>query len=125
MPKLVKQIKCLSAFYVSKKDDNMDRNNARAAAEVAKRCKVEVLLYNFLRVREFRYQNVLENVSTDLATLQLALVAAPPMCPLHVWRGEWRQRRELVLEIMSHTHDSTITNCFWAIGISLPSQKKS
>ena len=24
---------------------------------------------------------------------QPALVAAPPMCPLHVWRGEWRQRR--------------------------------
>ena len=30
-----------------------------------------------------------------------------------------------VLEIMSHTHGSTITNCCWAIGISSPSQKKS
>ena len=35
---------------------------------------------------------------------------APPMCPLHVWRGEWRQRRVFVLEIMSHTHGLTITN---------------
>ena len=28
----------LSAFYASKKDDNMDRNNARASSEVAKKC---------------------------------------------------------------------------------------
>ena len=41
----------------------------RGAGPVAKRCKAEVLLYNFLRVREFRHQNVLENISTDLATL--------------------------------------------------------
>ena len=53
---------------------------------------------------------------------QPAIVAAPPMCPLHVWRGEWKQRRVFVLEIMSHTHGSTITNCCWAIGISSPSQ---
>ena len=53
-----------------------------------------------------------------------ALVAAPPMCPLHVWRGEWRQRRVFVLEIMSHTYGSTITNCLWAIGISSPSQEE-
>ena len=52
-------------------------------------------------------------------------VPAPPMCPLHVWRGEWRQCRVFVLEIMSHTHGSTITNCCWAIEISSPSQEKS
>ena len=38
---------------------------------------------------------------------QPALVAAPPMCPLHVWRSEWRQHRVFVLEIMSQTHGST------------------
>ena len=54
-----------------------------------------------------------------------ALVAAPPMCPLHIWREEWRLCRVLVLEIMSHTHGSTITNCCWAIGISSPLQEKS
>ena len=47
------------------------------------------------------------------------------MCPLHVWRDECRQRRVFVLEIMSHAHGSTITNCCWAIGISSPSQEKS
>ena len=36
-----------------------------------------------------------------------SLVAAPPMCSLHDLRGEWRQRRVFVLEIMSHTHGST------------------
>ena len=45
------------------------------------------------------------------------------MCPLHVWRGEWRQRRVFVLEIKLHTHGSSITNCCWAIGISLSSQE--
>ena len=29
---------------------------------------------------------------------------------LHVWRGKWAQRRIFVLEIMSHTHESTIIN---------------
>ena len=47
------------------------------------------------------------------------------MCPLHVWRGEWRQRRVFVLEIMSHTHGFTITNCCWAIEIFSPSQENS
>jgi len=36
---------------------------------------------------------------------QPALVAAPPMCSLHVWRGEWRQRRVIALEIKSRTHE--------------------
>ena len=52
-----------------------------------------------------------EKISDNLH--QPALVAAPPMCPLHVWRGEWRQRRVFVLEIMSahspvnHHHSPT------------------
>ena len=47
------------------------------------------------------------------------------MCSLLVCRGEWRQRRVFVFEIMSHTQGSTITDCCWAIGISSPSQEKS
>ena len=56
---------------------------------------------------------------------QAVLVEALSMCPLRVWRGEWRQRRVFVLEIMLHTHESTITNCCAVIGISSLSQKKS
>ena len=43
---------------------------------------------------------------------QPALVAAPPMYSLHVWRGEWGQRRVFVPETMSYTYRSTITNCW-------------
>ena len=46
------------------------------------------------------------------------------MSLLHVWKREWRQHRVFVLEIMSHTHGSTITNCCWAIEIFSPSQEE-
>ena len=34
---------------------------------------------------------------------QPTLVAAPPMCPLHVWRGERRQRRIRTRDDVAHS----------------------
>ena len=41
---------------------------------------------------------------SDNLDLHAAILAAPPMCPLHVWRGEGEHRSVFILKIMPHTH---------------------
>ena len=60
--------------------------------------------------------NCLKGTAPLATALQPALAAAPPISPLHAWRCEWRQRRVFVLEIISHTHGSTITTAVGVIG---------
>ena len=48
---------------------------------------------------------------------QPAFQAAPPTCPLHVWKGGQGQRRVIVLKIMSQTFGKTITDCSLATGM--------
>ena len=54
-------------------------------------------------------EGLVQKISNNLH--QPALMATTPMCPLHIWRGKWKQNRVFALEIMSHTHGSTNTNC--------------
>ena len=85
-----------------------------------------MLNWSSRRIKRTTFQSLAERLVQKVSNIlhQSNFQAAPPTCPLHVWKGSRGQSRVTILKVMLHTFRKTITDYCTATGMFSPSQEK-
>ena len=79
------------------------------------------------RIKRAAFESYAEGPVRKVSNIlpQPAFQAALPTCLQHVWRGGRGQHRVIVLKVISHTFEKTITDCCLTTEMFSSPQEKS